>query len=401
MQSAIHHFAGGDVGGVMNVSGAAVLKSSRNQAAAQKFLAFLVSKPAQELVSKLNITFEYPLAAGVAANPMLKPAAELQPPSLTLEADRRRPRRRRAVERGGPDLMSQAASLNAAAARLRLWPRAGQPRARARRRLDRRRCVRRRARSAADPGHDRSGGRRRPRKARLDLLIRPLVGRLLVNTVGLVVAASVTCAVIGTATAWLVERTDLPGRKVWARARRRATGDSAIHLELCLGLAQQWAAGLRRRASGGDVRLLSARLSAGRRGAARPRSGARGDGAVAGSWAVGMFLPGRRAATAPGALRRRIAGRARCPDRVRRLCAPALPHLHHRALRPVPDRTGRAGILAAGARAHRSLSHLRGRGTEDARPGALRARRLRRPSRRRARASRMDPAAGAGGVRRR
>ena len=85
MQSAIHHFAGGDVGGVMNVSGAAVLKSSRNQAAAQKFLAFLVSKPAQELVSKLNITFEYPLVAGVAANPLLKPTAELQPPSLTLK----------------------------------------------------------------------------------------------------------------------------------------------------------------------------------------------------------------------------------------------------------------------------------------------------------------------------
>jgi len=85
MQSAIHHFAGGDVGGLMNVSGAAVLKGSRNQAAAQKFLAFLVSKPAQELVSKLNITFEYPLAAGVAANPLLKPTAELQPPSLTLK----------------------------------------------------------------------------------------------------------------------------------------------------------------------------------------------------------------------------------------------------------------------------------------------------------------------------
>jgi iron(III) transport system substrate-binding protein len=85
MQSAIHHFAGGDVGGLMNVSGAAVLKSSRNQAAAQKFLAFLVSKPAQELVSKLNITFEYPLVPGVAANPMLKPTSELQPPSLTLK----------------------------------------------------------------------------------------------------------------------------------------------------------------------------------------------------------------------------------------------------------------------------------------------------------------------------
>jgi len=48
-----------------------------------------------------------------------------------------------------------------------------------------------------------------------DLLIRPLVGRLLVNTVGLVVAASATCAVIGTASAWLIERTDVPGRKVW------------------------------------------------------------------------------------------------------------------------------------------------------------------------------------------
>jgi len=85
MQSAIHHFAGGDLGALMNVSGAAVLKSSRNQAAAQKFLAFLVSKPAQEMISKLDITFEYPLVAGVAANPILKPMNELQPPSLTLK----------------------------------------------------------------------------------------------------------------------------------------------------------------------------------------------------------------------------------------------------------------------------------------------------------------------------
>src|SRR5271165_6426293 len=85
MRSAIHHFAGGDVGGVMNVSGAAVLKSSRNQAAAQKFLAFLVSKPAQEMISKLDITFEYPLVAGVAANPILRPMSELQPPSVTLK----------------------------------------------------------------------------------------------------------------------------------------------------------------------------------------------------------------------------------------------------------------------------------------------------------------------------
>ena len=85
IQSAIHHFAGGDVGGVMNVSGAAVLKASRNQAAAQKFLAFLVSKPTQEMLSKTDITFEYPLVAGVAANPILKPIGKLQPPPLTLK----------------------------------------------------------------------------------------------------------------------------------------------------------------------------------------------------------------------------------------------------------------------------------------------------------------------------
>src|SRR5690349_3926493 len=40
LHSEIHHFAGHDVGALINVSGAAVLKSSPNQAAAQRFLAF-------------------------------------------------------------------------------------------------------------------------------------------------------------------------------------------------------------------------------------------------------------------------------------------------------------------------------------------------------------------------
>ena len=48
------------------------------------------------------------------------------------------------------------------------------------------------------------------------LLFRPLVGRLLVNTISLVIAASLATAVLGTTTAWLVERTDLPGRKIWS-----------------------------------------------------------------------------------------------------------------------------------------------------------------------------------------
>jgi iron(III) transport system permease protein len=48
------------------------------------------------------------------------------------------------------------------------------------------------------------------------LIFRPLTGTLLWNTVQLTVVVTVLCGVIGTGTAWLVERTDLPGRRVWA-----------------------------------------------------------------------------------------------------------------------------------------------------------------------------------------
>ena len=37
------------------------------------------------MISKLDITFEYPLAAGVSANQILKPMGEVQPPSLSIE----------------------------------------------------------------------------------------------------------------------------------------------------------------------------------------------------------------------------------------------------------------------------------------------------------------------------
>jgi iron(III) transport system permease protein len=48
------------------------------------------------------------------------------------------------------------------------------------------------------------------------LIFRPLTGSLLWNTVRLTVVVTAACAVIGTAAAWCVERTDLPGRRVWA-----------------------------------------------------------------------------------------------------------------------------------------------------------------------------------------
>ncbi len=47
-------------------------------------------------------------------------------------------------------------------------------------------------------------------------IFRPLTGTLLWNTVQLTAAVTVLCAVVGTGTAWLVERTNLPGRRVFA-----------------------------------------------------------------------------------------------------------------------------------------------------------------------------------------
>jgi iron(III) transport system permease protein len=47
------------------------------------------------------------------------------------------------------------------------------------------------------------------------LLLRARVAELLGNTVALTVAGCLACAVLGTGAAWLVERTSLPGRRVW------------------------------------------------------------------------------------------------------------------------------------------------------------------------------------------
>ncbi|WP_291771920.1 iron ABC transporter substrate-binding protein [Castellaniella sp.] len=83
--STIHHFIHGDVGALVNVSGAAVLKTAPDPALAQKFVAYLVSRRAQELMAKSKIDFEYPLRPGVAPDPLLKPFKQLQPPKLTMQ----------------------------------------------------------------------------------------------------------------------------------------------------------------------------------------------------------------------------------------------------------------------------------------------------------------------------
>ena len=53
--------------------------------------------------------------------------------------------------------------------------------------------------------------------AQIETLVwRPRVGELLFNTVLLVVFTLPLCVVLGIALAWLTERTNLPGRRVWS-----------------------------------------------------------------------------------------------------------------------------------------------------------------------------------------
>jgi len=84
MHAKLAYFAPRDPGYVVDVSGAAVLKSSSHQAAAQKFLAFLVSRQAQEIIGGHSLSYEYPLAAGVTQAAPETPFSQLQPNPITV-----------------------------------------------------------------------------------------------------------------------------------------------------------------------------------------------------------------------------------------------------------------------------------------------------------------------------
>jgi iron(III) transport system substrate-binding protein len=90
MHSRIAFFAPRDPGYVLDVSGAAVLKSSRHQSAAQKLVAFLVSKQGQQILATPgtgageSLSFEYPIASGVATRTGEPAFAQLQPYPITV-----------------------------------------------------------------------------------------------------------------------------------------------------------------------------------------------------------------------------------------------------------------------------------------------------------------------------
>jgi iron(III) transport system substrate-binding protein len=83
MHSAIAYFAPHDVGYVVDVSGAGVLRSSSHQAEAQRLVAFLTSAPGQEIIAHGD-SFEYPIASGVTTAQPETPFSQLEPNSITI-----------------------------------------------------------------------------------------------------------------------------------------------------------------------------------------------------------------------------------------------------------------------------------------------------------------------------
>lgn len=82
MRSQLYYFGHHDPGALVNVSPAAMLKSSKHPELAQAFLAFLVSQAGQEVLAKVSA--EYPLRPGVTSSRPLKPLSELEPPAITV-----------------------------------------------------------------------------------------------------------------------------------------------------------------------------------------------------------------------------------------------------------------------------------------------------------------------------
>lgn len=80
LNSKLHYFMNGDAGGLVTVSGAAILAATQHPKEAQQFIAFMLSEEGQRVI--LSESPEYPVRTGMLPDPALKPFAELQPPKL-------------------------------------------------------------------------------------------------------------------------------------------------------------------------------------------------------------------------------------------------------------------------------------------------------------------------------
>ena len=81
--TALKFFGAKDPGAFVSISGAGVLKSSKNPENAQKLVKYLTSKGGQQILSDSD-AMEYAIASDVPANKALKPLAELDPPTVDV-----------------------------------------------------------------------------------------------------------------------------------------------------------------------------------------------------------------------------------------------------------------------------------------------------------------------------
>lgn len=81
--SKVYYFPNQDIGGIENISGAAVLASSAHKSAAEKFVSFLVSSQAEKIIAAGD-TYEYPVLPGIAPNSALTPLSQVNPAILSV-----------------------------------------------------------------------------------------------------------------------------------------------------------------------------------------------------------------------------------------------------------------------------------------------------------------------------
>jgi iron(III) transport system substrate-binding protein len=77
-----HFFPGGDPGSLINVAGAAMLTTAKNQEAAQAFIDFLLTNESQAYFAEQ--TYEYPIVDGVPADERLTPLDQIAAPDIDL-----------------------------------------------------------------------------------------------------------------------------------------------------------------------------------------------------------------------------------------------------------------------------------------------------------------------------
>ncbi len=84
MKSKLAFFQAQDPGYLLNISAAAVMRSSQAPAAAQQLVAFLVSRPGAEIIARSH-SYEYPLGSNVKAAKALREFNGLQPVSESFD----------------------------------------------------------------------------------------------------------------------------------------------------------------------------------------------------------------------------------------------------------------------------------------------------------------------------